>query len=73
MGACGGARIQRSWRCQKLQIAAASAGSVPSTVPITIKVKQHVKFGESLKLVGNTPELGEWDLSQAPGELTDVD
>ncbi|KAK2077666.1 hypothetical protein QBZ16_004512 [Prototheca wickerhamii] len=68
-GTTGGAKIQCSGRCQKLRgpvVAAASSGAAPAGVPVKIQLTQHVKFGETLKLSGGAPELGEWDLARAP-------
>lgn len=72
-GTTGGAKIQCSGRCQKLRgpvVAAASSGAAPAGVPVKIQLTQHVKFGETLKLSGGAPELGEWDLARAPGRWT---
>ncbi|GFH17465.1 CBM20 domain-containing protein [Haematococcus lacustris] len=36
-----------------------------ASVPVTVRITKQVDFGESLKLVGNQPCLGNWDLSKA--------
>ena len=37
---------------------------------IYIKVKAFLKFGENLKVVGNVPELGNWDFTKGLDLIT---
>lgn len=59
----------RSRRCPPLQrspAAALEAEGPETLVPVTIRVTQHVHFGEVLKIAGVVEELGAWDLTHAP-------
>lgn len=35
------------------------------SVPVNIVLCKHCSFGESLALVGDVPELGDWDTNKA--------
>jgi alpha-amylase len=43
----------------------ASPSACPSTVAVTFTGNVKTKMGETIKLVGNTAELGNWDLEKA--------
>lgn len=58
-------------RCPASHICAA-AGAEPEitssdTVPVSLRVTQHVSFGEVLKIAGQPHALGGWRLTHAPG------
>ena len=51
--------------------------ATPTSVDVTFQVRARTKFGQTMKIVGNTEELGSWDKDKAVGlsasQYTDAD
>jgi hypothetical protein len=44
---------------------AAAAATYPATVPVTFSVKEVTAKGDKVWVVGNAPQLGNWDINKA--------
>ncbi len=45
--------------------ATATAATYPATVPVTFSVKEVTAKGDKVYVVGNAPQLGNWDIKKA--------
>ncbi|KAJ9515551.1 hypothetical protein QJQ45_021630, partial [Haematococcus lacustris] len=69
LAVCPGVRVRHSKETARVlhvkRYCALPLRPQAASVPVTVRITKQVDFGESLKLVGNQPCLGNWDLSKA--------